>query len=564
VDATFSMDDLHDAARLARDCPVVGHAVALARWIGEGHRPVTAGQVLRKADLPAAGAVLGVDVPPKLRTMADIPALRRPWWAAMGAGLLRVVDGQVTGGPALKHWPPAEADLLPGWLAALRTVCVAESRPHDEDSVRLLALALLMVIGPDGAPLTYRTWGPVNAVLDELCDRYDKWSGEVRPALDGYDDLGTATPLAGLAEFLAGFGAMDGDPDKPVVTVLGRWAVAHLADGLSGPADPLLPAADMIAEVVRSGDEEQQYRAARKWLAGRGAARAAREILAAAENATPLRRIVAVGLVAKLDDDMLPVLREAVARPRVGPHARAMLATWGDGPELGEVDREWLAVEGAAAALEDRGADEALSRVWESMPGADLDERLARVRATGHPDALALAQAVEQFAASGAPLSIDQVAQLKVSLTGFRPPIWRRVRLPVTATLADLHVVIQVLFGWDGDHLHLFHVGKKQYSASYPHLEETGYDDEVRVRDAAAAGGKITYTYDLGTEWRHEITVEKTLVRDPGQDYPLCVAFRGDSPVEYWSEEDPSEPEPFDLADVNRKLAELAEQASPS
>ena len=37
-----------------------------------------------------------------------------------------------------------------------------------------------------------------------------------------------------------------------------------------------------------------------------------------------------------------------------------------------------------------------------------------------------------------------------------------------------------------------------------------------------------------------------------------------DTPVEYWSEEDPSEPEPFDLADVNRKLAELAEQASPS
>ena len=125
-------------------------------------------------------------------------------------------------------------------------------------------------------------------------------------------------------------------------------------------------------------------------------------------------------------------------------------------------------------------------------------------------------------------------------------------------------MVIQVLFGWDGDHLHLFQVGKKQYSAPYPHLEETGYDDEVRVRDAASAREKITYTYDLGAEWRHAITVEKTLVRDPGQDYPFCVAFRGDSPVEYWSEEDPAEPEPFDLADVNGKLAELAEQASPS
>jgi hypothetical protein len=102
VDTAFSADDLRDAAGLARDCPMMRHAITLARWIGTGHRPVTAGQVLRKADVPAAGAALGVDVPPKLRTMADIPALHRPWCAAVGAGLLQIRDGQVTGGPALE------------------------------------------------------------------------------------------------------------------------------------------------------------------------------------------------------------------------------------------------------------------------------------------------------------------------------------------------------------------------------------------------------------------------------------------------------------------------------
>jgi pRiA4b ORF-3-like protein len=44
-------------------------------------------------------------------------------------------------------------------------------------------------------------------------------------------------------------------------------------------------------------------------------------------------------------------------------------------------------------------------------------------------------------------------------------PVWRRVRLPATATLADLHQVIQVLFGWDRDHLHLFAVGKSAHPA---------------------------------------------------------------------------------------------------
>ena len=40
----------------------MGRAVTLARWIGTGRRPVTPGRVLRKADVPAAGAALGVEV----------------------------------------------------------------------------------------------------------------------------------------------------------------------------------------------------------------------------------------------------------------------------------------------------------------------------------------------------------------------------------------------------------------------------------------------------------------------------------------------------------------------
>ena len=48
--------------------------------------------------------------------------------------------------------------------------------------------------------------------------------------------------------------------------------------------------------------------------------------------------------------------------------------------------------------------------------------------------------------------------------------------------------------------------------------------------------------------------MEKTLVRDPTVTYPVCTAFKHDSPVEYWSEDDPSDPEPFDLDGVNRRL----------
>src|SRR5260370_6971667 len=107
--------------------------------------------------------------------------------------------------------------------------------------------------------------------------------------------------------------------------------------------------------------------------------------------------------------DMLAGWREMAAAPRVGPPARAVLAAWDQGPAPSDADWRWLAVEAAAAALEDKGADEALTRVWESMPGTDLDTRLAKVRAPGHPDAPKLAQAPADVAPSGAPTPIHHV-----------------------------------------------------------------------------------------------------------------------------------------------------------
>jgi hypothetical protein len=561
-----SGNDLRVAAQQARECAVIGQAVTLARWIGDGRRPLTPGRVLRKADVPAAGAALGVDVPAKLRTMADLPALHRPWCAAVAAGLVQIGDGWVAAGPALAGWPPGDEDLLAGWVAGLRAVCAAESDPRAEDGVRMLAMALLTVLGKDRVPRKDRLWPAVTETLKVLCRRYDMdWFDQQYAANRHIEDPHGWNPLPWLVALLAEFGAVAGDP---LITPLGRWAAVHLADGLAGRADPGLTAGEMIAAASAFGDEEQRLYVARGWLAGREPAEAAREILTAAEGMSPPLRLIAIDVVAALGDDALPAWREMAAAPRVGPRARAVLASLDEGPEPSEADWAWLGVEAAAAALAKAGPDEALTCIWETMPGPDLEARMAAARATGHPDAEPLTQAVAEFAASGAPRSIDQVAQLKISLTGFRPAIWRRVRLPVTATLADLHVVIQVLFGWDGDHLHLFQLGKKQYASRFVYLEQTEDESEVRVGDAVAAGRKFTYTYDLGAEWHHEIIPEKVLPRDHSQVYPVCVAFRGDSPVEYWSEddleddaeddrEDFEEPEPFDLTEVNRRLAAL-------
>lgn len=75
-----------------------------------------------------------------------------------------------------------------------------------------------------------------------------------------------------------------------------------------------------------------------------------------------------------------------------------------------------------------------------------------------------------------------------------------------------------------------------------------------------APGRTIAYTYDLGACWEHEITLEATVPRDHSRDYPVCVAFQGDSPVEYWCEDEPEEPESFGLNEVNWRLAALGRE----
>jgi hypothetical protein len=518
-------------------------ADALAQWIGTGSKRVTdTGRVLRRPDVPAAAAAVGVRVPPKIRTAADLPQLNRPWCVAIAVGLLRVSGGAVTAGSG-------SDDVLAGWLDGLRAVCVAESDRRSPDALRLQVHGLLRVLAKPNVPTGQELLWAVSQTGRDLGERYDldSWVS--------YDD-GLLRPVS----LLTAFGAVTGDPARPAITSLGRWAAVHLADDLVAKADASLSAADLLADLERLSDPDHVWRIALGWFEGRDRGTGAGEILDAAEHAPPAQRWRGAEFVERLGEDALPAWRQHATSPLVGPHARAVLADWDEAPPLSDADRLWLTVESAAAALGFDGPDEALSQVAESMPGADLAAQFAAVRATGHPDAAELVRAVEEFYWSGAPRTIDQVAVLKVSVWA----VWRRVQLPAAVTLGDLHQVIQILFGWDDDHLHVFSVGKKLYSSAYRPLDGAG--DEEGVRVAAAFGGrlhtKIKYDYDFGTGWEHEITLEKIVPRDAAVGYPVCVAFDGDSPVEDSWDEHRRKPKPFRIDAVNRRLAKLAGDAN--
>src|SRR5215207_247380 len=122
-----------------------------------------------------------------------------------------------------------------------------------------------------------------------------------------------------------------------------------------------------------------------------------------------------------------------------------------------------------------------------------------------------------------------RIYQLRITVVGTAPPVWRRVLVPGGFTLDRLSRVIQLAFGWQGYHLHSFEVGGRQYGEPNPlgGLEfDQDLDDELDARlDAVVTeGDRFTYVYDFGDWWEHEIVVERVAPAEADRRYPVCVA----------------------------------------
>jgi len=81
------------------------------------------------------------------------------------------------------------------------------------------------------------------------------------------------------------------------------------------------------------------------------------------------------------------------------------------------------------------------------------------------------------------------IHQVKVTLYGSKPPIWRRLELPSTMTLGRLHHVLQAAFTWDGYHLHVFETACGEFGDP---LQDDGWaerqdEETVTIAQVAAA-----------------------------------------------------------------------------
>lgn len=141
----------------------------------------------------------------------------------------------------------------------------------------------------------------------------------------------------------------------------------------------------------------------------------------------------------------------------------------------------------------------------------------------------AFAHSTEAFSLSRLTIKPGAVVfQVRVTLIGIAPAVWRRLLLPGNTKLEQVHECIQGAFGWQNCHLHEFEIAGKRYGdpdaadGDRVIISERGTKSKLKFFDLQV-GDKFFYTYDFGDDWRHELEVEAILSPDPDGYYPDCI-----------------------------------------
>ena len=126
--------------------------------------------------------------------------------------------------------------------------------------------------------------------------------------------------------------------------------------------------------------------------------------------------------------------------------------------------------------------------------------------------------------------------QLKVTLNGAKPPIWRRILVPSDIQLGKLHIVLQVVMGWTNSHLHQFVSGRTFYGI---HDDEFSFEMEVEDENKyklnqllKSEKDALIYEYDFGDGWEHKIVLEKILPHENDKQLPRCIKGKRACPPE--------------------------------
>jgi hypothetical protein len=119
------------------------------------------------------------------------------------------------------------------------------------------------------------------------------------------------------------------------------------------------------------------------------------------------------------------------------------------------------------------------------------------------------------------------IFEIEIRLREIKPVVWRRLLVPASIRLGALHSVLNETMGWTNSHLHSFKLDERSFGD--PRLDPDGeldFEDERKVKldSLIDVGAFITYEYDFGDSWEHDVRVLRRRESDDRLHYPLCVA----------------------------------------
>ena len=125
--------------------------------------------------------------------------------------------------------------------------------------------------------------------------------------------------------------------------------------------------------------------------------------------------------------------------------------------------------------------------------------------------------------------------QMKITLRGMKPPVWRRFFVPEDMTFNDLADVLIVVMGWSGSHLSAFELPKSGMNimANPWSDDETQFGERngktVKLSQFLPEEKKFIFVYDMGDNWEHEVVIEDVRENYPAL-YPAVLAYEGNCP----------------------------------
>jgi hypothetical protein len=125
------------------------------------------------------------------------------------------------------------------------------------------------------------------------------------------------------------------------------------------------------------------------------------------------------------------------------------------------------------------------------------------------------------------------ILQIKVTIDGITPKIWRRFLVKDNISFDELHNVIQTVMGWGNYHLYAFYLGKEEIG-----IPDTDFRDnllnakKIKLKDKLSIKQKFGYVYDFGDNWEHILSVEKVMDNKDVTMAPTCLGGERAGPPE--------------------------------